>query len=244
MPTLECDALIFDLDGVLVDSSEAIVRHWATWAESKGVELAMILQVAHGLRTEDTIRIVAPQLNAAEEAGRIEAAEAIDPEGVKPVPGAATLLAGLSAGGWAVATSGTIQVAGSRLRRAGLPSPSVLVSAGDVARGKPAPDAYLLAAQRLGAAASRCLVFEDAPVGVRGGLAAGMRVIGVATTHRPEELRGVEFIVQDPRSVSMEPIPAGSVGPHSRPEFRFRVQLQPVVPEAALRTRPAADPNG
>jgi len=223
MQPIECNALIFDLDGVLVDSSQVILRHWTAWARAHGIELSEILRTSHGLRTEDTIRVVAPWLDAAAEARRFEAGEAADLDGVRPAPGGEELLARLDPAAWAIATSGTLPVAVSRIRQAGLPSPAVLVTAEEVEHGKPAADVFLVAAERLGAAPCDCLVFEDAPAGIQAGVAAGMRVLGVATTHSPDELRGAEAVAPDLRAVSVVKIRRGGA---PGPTDRYRVSLR------------------
>ena len=109
-------------------------------------------------------------------------------ESIGPLAGAERLLAVLPAASWAVATSGVRPIATSRLRRAGLPVPPVLVCAEDVARGKPSPDAYLLAARGLGVVPSDCLVVEDAPAGIQAARSAGMTVVGLTTTHPIDQL--------------------------------------------------------
>jgi sugar-phosphatase len=138
----------------------------------------------------DTIREVAPHLDAERAAAELEAAQALDMDGVVAGRGAAALLAGLRGDEWAVVTSGTRRLARARLVAAGLPVPAVLVSADDVTRGKPYPDGYLTAAERLRRAPARCVVVEDAQAGVRAAHAAGMRVIGLAGG-RPDVARSL-----------------------------------------------------
>jgi sugar-phosphatase len=156
MNTIECDAILFDLDGVLIDSLACIERHWQQWATRHGLDMAEVMRVAHGRKTDETIRLVAPQLDAAEEARQLEASEANDTRGVLRVEGALTLLNSLPADSWAIATSGTRPVALTRLKHSGLPLPRVLVTADDVVRGKPDPEPYLMAARRLGIPPERC----------------------------------------------------------------------------------------
>jgi sugar-phosphatase len=138
------------------------------------------------------MRLVAPHLPAEEEAARLDAAEAFDTDGVAAVEGTAQLLQLLPPDAWAIATSGTKDTAMTRLRHTGVPVPSVLITADDVKRGKPNPEAYLLAAARLGVRPENCVVIEDAPAGIRAAHAAGMRVVAVATTHSQAELREAE----------------------------------------------------
>jgi len=188
MIQLECDAILFDLDGVLIDSTSCITRHWEAWARQHGLEPAAVMQVAHGFRTVETIRLVAPRLDAEKEAERFTAIEVVDTEGVEAIEGALPLLNGLPQGAWAIVTSGSNELAKARLRRAGLPIPQTLVSGDDVRQGKPAPDPYLVGANRLGKAVERCVVIEDAPSGIEAARAAGMRVIGITTTHSQKDL--------------------------------------------------------
>ena len=183
-----CDAILFDLDGVLIDSTSCITRHWQAWAAQHDLELSVVMQAAHGVRTVETMRLVAPHLDVKREAERFTAGEIADTDGVVVIEGAAELLAALPEDAWAVVTSGSAELAAARLRRAGLPVPSTLVTADDVQRGKPAPDPYLLGAARLGLPVDSCVAVEDSPAGIESARAAGMRVIGIAATHSREEL--------------------------------------------------------
>lgn len=194
MNPIECDAILFDLDGVLIDSEACIERNWRAWARRYGLDWAEIKQLAHGRRTEETIRLVAPQLDAVEEARQFEAAEAGDTQGVRRIEAAAGLLESLPAEAWAIATSGTRAVATARLIHTGLPIPSVLVTAEDVTRGKPDPEPYLAAARGLGVTAEHCVVIEDAPAGIAAAYAAGMQAVAIASTHAPEDLAQASLI--------------------------------------------------
>ena len=185
---LACDAILFDLDGVLIDSSACITRNWAAWAAPHGIDVADIMKVAHGVRSVETIRQVAPHLDAETEAARLTALEVADTDGVVAMPGAHALLASLPDGAWTIVTSGNRDLAAARLAAVGLPIPAQMVTADDVTQGKPAPEPYLLGAQRLGVAPGRCLVVEDAPAGIQAGRSAGIRVLGVASTHTRAEL--------------------------------------------------------
>lgn len=196
MTQLECDAILFDLDGVLIDSTSCITRHWEDWAGQHGLEMAAVMQVAHGLRTVETMRLVAPHLNAEKEAERFTAVEVVDTDGVVPIEGAFQLLNGLPEDAWAIVTSGGDELAIARLKRAGLPIPRILVTGDDVRQGKPVPEPYLVGAERLGAAVERCVVVEDAPAGVEAARAAGMQVIGITTTHSREELFRAAVIIE------------------------------------------------
>jgi sugar-phosphatase len=188
MKRFECSAVLFDLDGVLVDSAAFVEQQWRRWASARGLRPEPFLRVCHGRRALETIRMAAPHLDAEAEVRAFQPAEEGGAETIGPLSGSARLLAALPAGTWAVATSGVRPVATSRLRRAGLPVPPVLICAEDVARGKPSPDAYLLAAQGLGAPPAECLVIEDAPAGIQAAHAAGMQVVGLTTTHTADQL--------------------------------------------------------
>ena len=177
-----CDAVLFDMDGTLVDSTAVVERQWAGWAARRGVSLAAILAVSHGRPTLETLSLIAPQWATVEEAAALEASERDDDASVAAVRGATALTAALPPMRWAVVTSAGQTLARARLTRAGLTVPAVLVTSNDVSRGKPDPAGYLEAARQLGVRPERCVVFEDAPVGVTAGLAAGASVIGMTTT--------------------------------------------------------------
>jgi len=178
-----------------VDSRAVIERHWRRWASEEGLDFDLIMERAHGMRTIDTIRLVAPHLDAEEETARFEAVEAEDVEGVTAIAGASLLVSAVPKGSWAIVTSGPRTTAVARLRKAGLRVPDVLITAEQVKVGKPAPEGYLLAARRLGIDPAGCVVVEDAPAGIEAGRGAGMQVIAVAATHRPEELAAARFVV-------------------------------------------------
>jgi mannitol-1-/sugar-/sorbitol-6-phosphatase len=184
-------AVISDLDGVLVDSVAATTRAWQRWGVRHGLDGAAIQAANHGRPGRDVVaEHVAPEdLDA--EAAFLLAAEVAEIEDVQALPGAADVLALPVV---AIATSCMLPLAHTRLRAAGLPTPAVLVSSDQVARGKPAPDPYLLAAERLGVDPAECLVLEDAPSGIAAGRAAGMTVWAVTTTHVPAELGGAHRI--------------------------------------------------
>jgi mannitol-1-/sugar-/sorbitol-6-phosphatase len=188
MPIFSCSAILFDLDGVLVDSTRAVDREWREWARRKGVDGDAVMAIAHGVRTIEVIRRVAPHLDADAEAWEIENEEANDQHGVRGMPGAAALVNSIPEGRWGVVTSGTRLLASARLRFCGLPVPKVLVTADDVEHGKPHPEPYLKGAAKLGFEPQDCLVIEDAPAGIRAARAAGMKVIGLASTYPASKL--------------------------------------------------------
>jgi mannitol-1-/sugar-/sorbitol-6-phosphatase len=183
--------ILSDLDGVLVDSQAAIMRAWHTWGAHNGIASAAIDALPHGRPSREVIEILAPHLDPAVESLVVERLEVGDTDGIVALPGAHELFAGT--GPLAVVTSGTLPLATARLRRVGLPVPSVLVTPERLARGKPDPEGYLLAARELGADPADCIVLEDAPAGVQAGRAAGMHVVGITTTHDPAELDAHEL---------------------------------------------------
>ncbi|MFD6951477.1 HAD family hydrolase [Nocardiopsis sp. TSRI0078] len=191
--------VLFDLDGVLVDSAESIRSGLTAWAVERGLDVDAVLAHHHGRTDADLVRLLAPHLDPADEAPRIEAHEAAAGDGVRAVPGARELLAELDGRErpWAIVTSGGDRIAHSRIEAAGLPLPRVLVTADDVAEGKPHPGPYLLGAERMGAEPGRCVVVEDAASGVRAGLDAGMPVIAVASTTGPDDLAHASTVVED-----------------------------------------------
>ncbi|MBX3012528.1 MAG: HAD family hydrolase [Caldilineaceae bacterium] len=210
MQEFECDAILFDLDGVLVDSTAVVERQWQRWAIGHQIPVAQVMAIAHGRRALEIIQTVAPQLDSSAETLALAEAEANDTDGLRAYQGAYELLTRLPATHWAVATSGTNRVATARLQHTGLPIPPIFVTADDVPRGKPNPDPYLLAAQRLKIDPQRCLVFEDAPAGIQAGLAAGARVIGIASSHARQELQHATAVVNQLAEITVIVQPTGS----------------------------------
>jgi sugar-phosphatase len=196
MPNFSCSAILFDLDGVLCDSTRAVDREWREWAGRKGVDGDAVMAIAHGVRTIEVIRRVAPHLDAEAEAAAIENHEAHDQRGVVVMPGASELVKAIPSGRWGVVTSGSRLLAANRLRHCGLPVPEVLVTSDDVTNGKPDPEPYLKGASLLGFSPQECLVIEDAPAGIQSAKAGGMKVIGLASTYPTDKLEAANNVVQ------------------------------------------------
>ena len=207
----EVQAILFDIDGTLVDSTPAVERTWRSWAAARGMDGEAILAVSHGRRSEDTIADVLPPGQRAAAVVELEQMELDDLDSVVALPAAGELLAGLPPERWAAVTSGSRRLMRARLAAAGLPVPSVLVTADDVSEGKPDPAGYLLAAESLGFAAEHCLVVEDAPAGLQAGRAAGAHVLAVATSHPVEALGPADAVVADLTFVSVEASAGGLV---------------------------------
>lgn len=209
--TLHCRALLFDFDGVLVNSIAHVERHWRLWAAEHDVDYAAIMQVAHGRRMLETLQIVAPHLDAEAESRRYSAILAADTAGIVTVDGAAALLNSLPPDAWAIVTSGFRVVVQVVLQNGGLPAPKILVTAEDVVHGKPSPEPYLLAAARLGRTPAECVVVEDAPAGLAAAAAAGMRSVAVASTHAPAELHAGTLLALRLADISVTPHPDGTL---------------------------------
>ena len=196
---IRCAALLFDMDGVLIDSTPAVARVWRQWALEHGFHPEEVIQGAHGRPSIATIRHYLPHADYELENREVERREIEDLEGVVVLPGARELLNSLPRDCWTIVTSATKALAEVRLRAAGLPIPERWVNADDIKHGKPDPEPYLKAASLLGFAPGKCVVFEDVPSGIRSGKAAGARVVALRTTDGDEQLRaaGADWIVQN-----------------------------------------------
>ena len=196
------DAVLFDFDGTLANSMASMHRAYALWAVEYGVDLETLRQYT-GRPAEAVARALLPPDIAPAAGRRIDELEVSDTEGVVALPGAADAFAAIPTHRRAIATSCTTALLDARLAATGLPRPEVIVTRDQVERGKPAPDSFLLAAERLGVDPARCLVCEDAPAGVAAARAAGMPVLGVLTEHRAEEL-AADWAVQSLADVVFE----------------------------------------
>jgi mannitol-1-/sugar-/sorbitol-6-phosphatase len=206
MNSFNCAAILFDLDGVLVNSTGSVTRQWRRWAEDNNVDPQKVLDIAHGVRTIEIVRRLAPHIDAEAEAIMLEKREAADQEGVSVMAGAADLLASIPEGRWCVVTSGTRYLATARLKLGNLPLPNVLVSADDVSKGKPDPEPYLTGARLLGVNPIDCLVIEDAPAGIRAAHAGGMKAIGITSTYPASGLQEADAVIQKLSKIKVESV--------------------------------------
>jgi sugar-phosphatase len=199
MMAIRCSAVLFDMDGVLIDSTPAVARVWTRWAIRRGLNPDKVVQMAHGRPSRTTIRELLPDANIDLEDREVERQELADLDGVVLLPGARELLDSLPPDRWTIATSCTRALAEVRLQAAGLPIPKNMITSTDVKIGKPDPEPYLKAAAKLGFAASDCVVVEDAAAGVRAGKAAGARVIALLTTMSRRDLEdaGADWILHN-----------------------------------------------
>jgi len=196
MSSLTCKAILFDLDGTLVESTFFLERLWQDCGVQHCVTPQRMSEVMHGRPATEIINIVAPHLSIKEEVYTLETDEISRMDGMKIYTGAHDLLNSLPPTQWAIVTSGSLRVASARLDYAKLLQPAVFITADDVKEGKPAPHAYLLAASRLHVEPADCVVVEDAPAGIQAGKSAGMKVIGIASSHPIEELGQANVVVQ------------------------------------------------
>jgi sugar-phosphatase len=195
--TFRSAAILFDLDGVLVDSTRSVERQWRAWAREHGLDGDQIMKVGHGVRAIEIVRSVAPHLDAEAEVRKLESLEAGDHDSVTVMPGAINLLHSIPHDRWCVVTSGSRSLATARLKLAGIPLPEVMVTADDVVNGKPHPGPYLKGAGLIGALPSECVVIEDAPAGIQSAHAARMRVIGITSTYPSSALAEADAVVEN-----------------------------------------------
>src|SRR5438270_2247268 len=188
-------AILFDMDGVLMDSTPSVERVWRSWAAQHGLDPERVASLAHGRRSIETIRALAPELDAEKENVLVEQMEIDDKEGVTALPGAAELLAHLPSDRFAIVTSATRPLAIALLGYAGLPVHRHIITANDVIHGKPSPEPFLKGAALLGFAPEDCLVFEDSPAGVASARSAGMKAIALQTTYPADQLQAANAII-------------------------------------------------
>ena len=200
--TLRAAALLLDMDGTLVHSTDEVETVWRLWCRRHQLAPEPVLAMCHGLRSREVIRALAPQLDMAQEVALLDELEMHHTGRGEAIMGSRALLSRLPAERWALVTSASQRVARHRLESAGLPLPTLLVGAEDVVHGKPDPEPYLLGAERLGVAPADCLVFEDAPAGIQSALRAGCAVVQVGGKRLLDP--AVIAVIQDWRQVSVE----------------------------------------
>jgi len=206
MLEISCRGLLFDLDGVLVDSTPAVARVWSKWALAHGFDPEETVRNAHGRPSLSTIKDLLPSArDPVAENEIILRGEIEDTEGVVALPGVCDFLKSIPKDLWALVTSCARPLADVRLTAAGIPIPEKMITADDVQRGKPDPEPYVKGAALLGVPASECLVFEDAPAGIRAGKSAGARVIALPTTESETELKsaGADWILARYQNLSL-----------------------------------------
>jgi sugar-phosphatase len=211
MTIFHCTAVLFDLDGVLVDSTRSVERQWRAWAREHGIDEEKVIAIGHGTRAVEVIRAVAPHLDTEAEVRKLESREADDHDGVVVMPGAIDLLRSIPEGRWGVVTSGTRRLAFARLQLAGIPTPKVMITADDVATGKPHPGPYLKGAELLGVDPKECVVIEDAPAGIRSAHASGMKAIGLTSSHPASALSEADAVVQKLAQIQIALVGAGKL---------------------------------
>jgi mannitol-1-/sugar-/sorbitol-6-phosphatase len=206
--SIQTDALLFDMDGVLIDSTPAVARVWTKWALDHGFDPKEVVRRAQGRPSITTIRELVPDSDHHAENAKIERSEIEDLEGMVPLPGTFELLSRLPPKRWAIVTSSTRPLAEVRLRTAGLPRPTLFITSSDITHGKPHPEPYIKAAESLGFSASNCIVVEDAPAGIKAGKGAGARVIAFPTTVTIPELQKAQpdWIVEDCAALALHSV--------------------------------------
>ncbi|KAI0637977.1 phosphatase [Trametes polyzona] len=224
--TLQFDAILFDMDGTLVDSTDGVVGAWELFAEKyPGLDVGQVLSSSHGVRTVENLKLhcgITDPDELEREASRFEDAIVSESKkngrhGIVALPGVQDVMKSigpfhkLPKPRWAICTSATKGYATAALQAAGIPVPEVFVVSEDVEKGKPEPDPYLLGAKRCGVDPARCLVVEDAPAGVRSGRAAGCKTLALITSHSREQIDEAkpDYVVPNLSRVTMKPIENG-----------------------------------
>jgi sugar-phosphatase len=201
---IRCKGILFDMDGILISSLEAVERSWTKWAELRGLDPAIARHIAHGRRAIDTLATLCPQCDCEVELKLIEDIEVADNEGLTVLPGVPELLAALPRNRWTVVTSATERLVRVRLAAGNIPVPARVVTAGQVTRGKPHPEPFLAGAALLGIAPQDCVVFEDSAAGAAAGRAAGCTVVATTFSHPAESLEAAHYLVRDLTGIRVE----------------------------------------
>ena len=200
---LNCKAVLFDMDGTLVDSTSIVERCWGRWAERHGIPLEAVLSFSHGRPTRATLEHFLPSRDHTRELEEMDRYEETQLEGILAVPGAVKVVQALQNHPWAIVTSAWRTLAEARVLAAGLPLPNIMVPVDEIRNGKPHPEGFLLAAELLGVAPEQCLVFEDTRPGIEAGVSAGMQVVGLLTTTTADHLKH-RPLIRDFRDVTIQ----------------------------------------
>lgn len=196
-------AILFDMDGTLVNSIPAVELVWGKWARLHGLDVEHVLHSIHGKPARDSIKLLAPHLDLAQEEDWILQSELAESAGIAAIAGARELLATLKDYPWAIVTSADRELALHRLKLAGIELPAILVTVNDVKKGKPDPEGYLLAASKLQINPTECLVVEDTVAGLEAGRRAGMKLLGITTSLSAAQL-GCEHTTSDYSQMRIE----------------------------------------
>ncbi|KAF0814189.1 Sugar phosphatase YfbT [Andreprevotia sp. IGB-42] len=197
-------AVLFDMDGTLIDSTPVIELVWRRWAERHGVDVPLLMSKIHGRRGQEVIPEVAPHLDVQEEVRQLLAEEAVTLDGTTAIAGVQAMLASLGGARWSIVTSATHALAAAKLGFVGLAIPEHVIGGDDVKNGKPHPEPYLMAAAHHGVDPADCLVFEDAISGIQSAKAAGMTVVALATSHPIEQLGDADLIIRDWHDIALK----------------------------------------
>ena len=195
--TIACQAVLSDLDGTLIDSTQCVDYAVETWARRRNLDVAKVVDYAHGRRTADTVKQMVPHLDQQQEITMIEDLEVSCTKGLVRLPGSHELVSSFSSHHWAIVTSGSNRLATHRLTHVQLPIPRVFVTADDVIKGKPHAEPYLLAAAKLGLEPQECLALEDSPNGIKAAKRAGMRTIAIAACSADFDISEADYKIHD-----------------------------------------------
>jgi len=214
--TAQADGLLFDMDGTLIDSTGGVLATWDVYGQEHGLDLVEVLKTSHGVRTQDNLRkwCNIPEDRIKDEVARFEnmilvegaKLKAEGKNGLVKLPGVDELLKSLPTDSWTIVTSASNTYALPALKLAGVPAPPHMITADDVTKGKPFPEPYLAGASRISKDIERCIVFEDAPSGIKSGVASGAKVLAVCTSHERKEVEGhgAHWIVDDLSKVKVK----------------------------------------
>lgn len=206
---IRCQGILFDMDGILISSLEAVERCWLQWAALHGVDRDLTLCTLHGRRAIETVAILRPDLDPQTELEFMEDLECSDTEGLRVLPGVVGLLRALPADRWTVVTSATARLARVRLSAAELPVPERMVTAELVRNGKPHPEPFLAGAEQLGFRPEDCVVFEDSVSGAQAGRAAGCTVVATTFSHEAASLAAAHYVIADITGIRVQTNPDG-----------------------------------